>query len=121
MAESKLLVHAIQDVTVVTFRDSTMLDSGVIEAVGLELYALVDEKAVRKIVLDFSTVKFLASQAVGVLITLKKKADAIKGELAICGMREEIMRVFRIMNLMKMFRFFENETRALEAFHVFTA
>ena len=58
MAESRLLVNTIQDVTVVTFRNSTLLDSAVIDAIGRELYALVDEKAIRKIVLDFSGVNF---------------------------------------------------------------
>ncbi|MBE0628095.1 MAG: STAS domain-containing protein, partial [Burkholderia vietnamiensis] len=91
-----------------------------IDAIARELYAIIDEKASRKIVLDFSGVKFLASQAVGVLITLKKKADAIKGEVAICSMPDEIKRVFKIMNLARMFNFFDGEKAALESLNVYT-
>ncbi len=120
MAESKLLIHAIHDALVVNFRDSSLIDSILIEAIGKELYALVDEKAVRKLVLDFSSVNFLASQAIGVLITVRKKAKAIKGEVGICCLKPELARVFEIMNLKKLFSFHESEKAALDAMGVYT-
>jgi anti-sigma B factor antagonist len=120
MADSQLLIHTIQDATIVNFRAASLLDSLVIDAIARELYALVDEQAARKIVLDFSGLTFLASQAVGVLITLGKKADAIKGRVVICGMRDEIRRVFKIMNLRKLFTFFDTEEKALRSLGVYT-
>jgi len=120
MADSQLLIHRISDATIVNFRTGSILDSQVIDAIARELYALVDEKASRKIVLDFAGVKFLASQAIGVLITLNQKAEEIKGRVAICQMSEEIRRVFKIMNLGKLFRFFDNEEQALESMGVHT-
>ena len=121
MAESQLTVHGIQGVTVVDFRAPAMLDSSIIEAVAAELYCLVDAKATKRILLDFQKVRFLASQGVGVLITLKKKADAIGGQVAICGMRDEIRRVFKIMNLQKLFAFYDSEKDALAAWDIYTA
>ncbi|NQU76643.1 MAG: STAS domain-containing protein [Planctomycetes bacterium] len=121
MVDSKLLVHTMRDVTIVNFRDSAILDTTSINAVAWELYALIDEKATRRIVLDFARVSFLASQAVGVLITLKKKADAINARVVICGMREELKRVFKIMNLMPLFSFYKTENEALASFDVYTA
>ena len=119
MVDSGLTVHAIRDATVVNFRSSSILDSTVIEAMGRELYALVDERAARQLVLDFTNVRFLASQAVGVLLTLKKKADRIKGEVAICGMRPEIQQVFKIMKLEKLFAFHKTEKDALAGLGIF--
>jgi anti-anti-sigma factor len=121
MSGSRLFVHNLQGATIVGFGASTMLDSAVIEQVGQELYALVDEKATKRIVLDFDNVRFLASQAVSVLLTLKKKADAIGSELAICSMREELRRVFKIMNLEKLFRFYSGEKEALAAWDIYIA
>jgi len=121
MAQSQLLVHSIRGATVVNFRTSAMLDSNVIEAVAAELFELVDDRAQRQIVLDCSKVQFLASQAIGVLITLKKKADAIGGRIAICGMRDEIRRVFKIMNLQSLFKFYKDEAEALASFDVYSA
>jgi anti-sigma B factor antagonist len=121
MSHSHLMVQTMQGVTVVSFGASTMLDSGVIEQVGQELYALVDQKAAKRIVLDFANVRFLASQAVSVLLTLKKKADAIGAELAICALRAELRRVFKIMNLERLFRFYDGEKEALAAWDIYTA
>lgn len=120
MSQTRLIVQNLQGVTVVSFGASTMLDSAVIEQVGQELYALVDEKAAKRIVLDFDRVRFLASQAVSVLLTLKKKSDAIGAELAICSMRDELRRVFKIMNLEKLFRFYPTEKEALAAWDIYT-
>lgn len=121
MAGSQLLVQTIQDVTIVNFRNSSILDSAVIDALSRELYAMVDDQASRKIVLDFTAVNFLSSQALGMLITMKKKADAIKGQVVICGMKPDLQRVFKIMNLQKLFSFFANEKDALASFDVYTA
>ena len=121
MAESQLLIQTIKDAVVINFRHGSILDSLIIDAIARELYALADERAARKIVLDFGGVKFLASQAVGVLITLKRKADAIGGQVVICNMPEEIRRVFKIMKLDGIFRFHGSEAAALESMGIHTA
>ncbi len=121
MADSRLLIHPIRDVTVVTVNDSSVLDTLQVQQVGDELYNLVDNKAVRKMVLDFGKVQFLSSSALGVLITLRKKAEAIKARIIICGMRPELMKVFKITRLDKMFEFKDTEEQALSVFGVSTA
>jgi anti-sigma B factor antagonist len=118
MGASQLLVQTVHDVTVVSFQQRAMLDSANIEAVAADLYVLVEQRAIRKLVLDFTQVQFLSSQALGMLITLKKKVDANKGEMAICGLKDELQQIFRIMKLEKVFRFYPGETEALAHFDV---
>jgi len=117
---ARLLIHPFRDVTVVNFQDGSILDTAQVEAIGEELYDLVN-KGRKKIVLDFTKVQFLSSSALGVLIMLRKKAAAIKGEVAICGLRKELMKVFEITNLTKMFAFAANEETALAHFGMTTA
>jgi anti-sigma B factor antagonist len=69
-------------------------------------------------VLDFCNVKFLSSHALGILLTLNKKLAAIKGNLAICGLRSELMKVFSITSLDKMFKFFPDDAAALKSFNI---
>ncbi len=109
----KLLIQTIADVTTVEFQDTRLLESQQLEAVGQELYKLVDRMDRRKLILDFSNVQFLASAAIGVLINLHNKCSAIKGTFVICGMRKDLMRVFEIMKLTKMFKFAAAEDDAL--------
>lgn len=119
MAKSNLLIQSIQGVTVVSFQNSSVLDSAVIDAIGADLNAIIETKNAKKVLIDFDHVKFLASQAVGALITMKKKADASGAKVVICCLRPEIKRVFKIMNLTKLFTFAETEKEALAEFDVY--
>lgn len=115
---SNLLVQTIRAVTVVNFGDATILDSLHIERIGQELYELVDRFDRRQIVLDFSGVRFLSSQALAVLLTLRRKLEAVKGRVVICGLRSDLREIFRITKLEKIFEFQPDEERALNLFGV---
>ncbi|MBN1491478.1 MAG: STAS domain-containing protein [Phycisphaerae bacterium] len=120
-AAPQLLVQTIRDVTIVDFRDSSILDTVQIEQIGQQLFKLVDEQARKKLVLDFETVRFLSSSALGMLITLRQKSQAIKGTMVLCNLRANLMEVFQITNLHKLFTFATDEKAALATFGVTTA
>ncbi len=114
-------ITVIQDyagVTVVTIQDSAMLEGHTIARLGQEFYELVDKKNKQKLIVDFSNVRFLSSQVLGILLTLDKKSKAIKGKLALCGLRDELMKVFKISGIDKMFAFFPDDSKALSSFGV---
>lgn len=120
MPSSGLLVSQFQGVTVVNFRNTSILDGAAVEAIRKDLYALVDEQARRKLVLDFMEVKFLSSAMLGVLVDLHKRSRQIGGRIVTCGLRPELYKVCKIMNLDKLLEFAENEEKALNSFDVFT-
>ena len=119
MAKSGLVISQIKDVTVVSFHDSSILDSGVIDTIANELYAIVDEQARRKVILDFHLVKFLSSQVIGVLIAMHNKSSDIGGKTIICGLKPELHKVFKITKLDKLLNFAPGEEEALNSFDVF--
>ncbi len=116
MAESGLVISKIDDVTIVNFSKRSILDSVGVEAIASELYALVDERAIKRIVLDFSDVRFLSSQMLGVLIALHKKISDLGGSFVICGLQPELHRVFKITRLDKILQFAPSQEKALAAF-----
>lgn len=113
-----LMIQPYQDVTVVNFQNAAVLDSSSIEALGQSLLELVEKQDHRKLVLDFSAVKFMSSQALGVLIQLKRAMDAIKGRIIIAGIRPELHKVFKLTNLHKIFTFHTQLDEALAEFGV---
>lgn len=113
MPANGLVISAVRDVVTVSFRNSSILESTVIEQVGNDLYALVDEQARRKIILDFRMVGFLSSQMLGVLIKFQKKAAAIKGRVIVCGLRADLMKVFKITRLDQIMEFAPDEGEAM--------
>lgn len=112
----RLDIEETNDVTVVKFVDKKILDEGNIQIIGNQLFGLVDEDHRGKIVLDFANVEYLSSAALGKLITMDKKVKAAKGKLRLCNIRADILEVFKITRLDKLFTIFPNQEKALEGF-----
>jgi anti-sigma B factor antagonist len=108
-----LKISESEGVTLVAFRDASILDAVTIQRVGQELYDLVESNDHRKIVLDFGNVRFLSSQTLGTLLTLKRKADQAKISVVFARLRPELHRVFEITNLNKLFRRFQTTDDAV--------
>ncbi|MGA2265161.1 MAG: STAS domain-containing protein [Phycisphaerae bacterium] len=113
MADTGLVISEYQGVTSVNFQLNSIVEADVVQSISESLYELVDRQALRKIMLDFSDVKFMSSQMVGVLVSLHNRARAIKGRVVLYAMKPELRRVFQIMNLHKILEFAENEDEAL--------
>ncbi|MCD4824084.1 MAG: STAS domain-containing protein [Phycisphaerae bacterium] len=113
MAGRSIVITTEQDVTVAALRVGSILDGKIIEDIGKSLYELVDEKAVRKLVVDFRTVSFLSSSMIGVLVSLHKKAVEIDGEVILCGLKPNLKKVFEITGLHKLLNFADDEKEAL--------
>ena len=120
MAASGLVISQIKDAAIVSFRDSSILDGQAVDAIAKKLYALVDEQAHRKIILEFDFVRFLSSSMLGVLIALQKKSKAIKGRFVIASLREDLRKVFQITRLDKILEFADSEATALKMLDVKT-
>ena len=118
MSASGLVISQLQGVAVAELTVPSILEGPVIESIGEALYALVDEQACRKVIVDFSKVGFLASQMIGVLVALDNKARAIKGKVVLVGMRENLMKVFKITRLDKRLAFAADESEAMRALGV---
>ena len=74
----RLQVSQVGDVTVVRFVDRKILDEANIQELGQELFQLIEEDHRKNLLLNFSSVEFLSSAALGKLITLDKKVKAHK-------------------------------------------
>ncbi|HVT80806.1 MAG TPA: STAS domain-containing protein [Phycisphaerae bacterium] len=117
--DNQLLITPYKDVTVVSFQNISVLDSANIESLGRNLLDLIEKQDTRKLVLEFTAVRFMSSQALGVLLQLKKAMDPVQGKIVIVGIRPELHKVFKITNLHKMFIFHADLDKALAEFNVF--
>jgi anti-sigma B factor antagonist len=112
----RLEVEPIGDVTVVNFVDRKILDEQNIQVIGEQLFSLVDEQGLKKILLNFSNVEYLSSAALGKLITLNKKLQQAGGKLILCNIHAQIFEVFEITKLDRFFKIIKEEQAALQAF-----
>ena len=114
--QRRLEVNEVGEVTVVHFRDQKIIEDLGIQELGQELFHLVEVDNRKKLVLNFSSVDFLSSAALGKLITLDKKIKARDGVLKLCNIRPEIYEVFAITRLNRLFDIKDDEADALAAF-----
>jgi anti-sigma B factor antagonist len=115
-AYRRLDVTDVGDVAVVRFRDHKIVEDINIQELGQEMFHLIETAGRDKLLLNFSSVDFLSSAALGKLITLDKKMKAHGGVLKLSNIRPEIYEVFTITKLNRLFDIRDDEADALAAF-----
>ena len=109
-------ISKLGDVTIVRFLDKKILDEAGILEVGSELLGLVEQENRKCLLLNFTGVEFLSSAALGKLITLDRKVKSNKGRMKMSNIRPEILEVFQITKLNKIFDIRKDESEAISAF-----
>jgi anti-sigma B factor antagonist len=111
--KNRLIIEEREDISIVTFTDEKILDESDIQVLGNQLFQLVDQQDRRKLILDFSCVKYMSSAMLGRLIHLKKKLNAVHGDLRLCNISPEILPIFQITKTDKLFSMHDNVEDAL--------
>jgi anti-sigma B factor antagonist len=87
--------------TVVEFQTPSLMNPQDLERVGSQLFGMVDDEKRAHVVLDFGKVKYLSSQAIGIILTLNKKLSGGGGGegLVLCGVGPQLMQLLKITRL----------------------
>jgi len=72
----------------------------------------------KHVLLNFEGVDFLSSAALNKLILMDKKVKQVGGVLRLCNLKAEILEVFTITRLTRVFDIRKSEADALKAFGV---
>jgi anti-sigma B factor antagonist len=103
-------------VLVVGFTDSKILDTQRIEQVGKELLDSVSLAVQKKMLLNFRGVSFMSSAMITKLVTLNKTCKAKGVALKFCEVSPNVMEVFKITKLNRLFDIQDNEEKAIGSF-----
>ena len=105
-----------EQVVVVSFNDGKILDSQRIEQVGRELQEAVPQAVHKKMLLNFRGVSFMSSAMITKLVMLNKTCKAQGVTLKFCEVSPNVMEVFKITKLNKLFDLQPTEEKALASF-----
>jgi anti-anti-sigma factor len=101
--------------SVVEFQTESLMNPLELERVGQGLYRLVDEGHATRVLLDFTKVKYLSSQAVGIILTLNKKMSQFKGgALVLCGVGPQLLQLLKITRLDQILRIVNTQAEGLK-------
>lgn len=114
---SSLKSQEIEDVLVVYFTDAKILDEARIQQIGTELMEMAARAAEnKKMVLNFQGVQFMSSAMIGKLVLLNKKCKAAGVNLKFCQIAPNVLEVFKITRLNKVFDIYPDEEKAVKSF-----
>lgn len=105
-----------KDVRIVEFTNNRILDEANIAEIGQTLGALIDEGDNPKLLLDFASVDHLSSAALGMLINANNRIREKSGQLRMTNIKPQILEVFVITKLNKLFRILPGRAEALASF-----
>lgn len=105
-----------KDVRIVEFTNNRILDEANIAEIGATLKTLVEEQANPKLLLDFSNVDHLSSAALGMLINTNNGVRQRNGQLRLSNIKPQILEVFVITKLNKLFKIFPTRAEAAASF-----
>ena len=112
----RLNVTEHKDVKIVSFIENKILDEANISEIGQALTSIVEAKHRPKLLLDFSTVDHLSSAALGMLTNVNNRVRQKNGQLRLANIKPQIMEVFVITKLNKLFKILPTRTEALASF-----
>ena len=113
----RLKVTDHKDVKVVDFVDSKILDEANITEIGQQLQGLAESKDRPKILLDFRNVDHLSSAALGMLINVNNRVKNQNGQLRLVNIRPQILEVFEITKLNKLFKILGSRDDGLASYN----
>ena len=106
-----------EGVLVVNFTDAKILDEARIQQIGTELMEMVATAAQnKKMLLNFQGVQFMSSAMIGKLVLLNKTSQGAEIDLKFCTISPNVLEVFKITRLNKVFKIYADEEKAMKAF-----
>jgi anti-sigma B factor antagonist len=119
MADQSPPLSVIQnkDIRIVEFTSAKILDEANITEIGATLNAMIDETDSPRLLLDFANVDHLSSAALGMLININNRVRQKNGQLRLTNIKPQILEVFVITKLNKLFRILPDRAEALKSFN----
>ena len=96
-------------------RDERLVEPALITRVFEDINEILGKSDEDRVVLDFKAVGFMASSALGKLVQINKKAKEFKVKLKLSGIVPEVLEVFKITKLNKVFDIAKDEAAARKA------
>jgi anti-anti-sigma factor len=101
-AKSPFTVQHVKEYTVVEFKLTSLMDAIELDQIAQSLYRLIEEEDRRRIILDFEKVQYLSSQAIGIIMAMRKKLAAVaNSKFILVGVGERLMQLIKIVGLDK--------------------
>lgn len=112
-ASKDIVARASNDVLVVYLLRPSLVFNDDIERVGDAVRASVEASGSAAVVLDFTAVRQVSSAFISKVLALDRYLKDEKRGLVLCGLRNDVLEVFKLLRLNKIFQIVKDEYAAL--------
>ncbi len=88
--------------TLVTFKETDKITAINAEGLKKELNNIFNDN-VKKLIISFENINFIDSTGFGIFLSVMKTAESNDGELKLCNVNQEIMKLFKLLHLDNVF------------------
>ena len=110
-----LKIEKINNITVVRFNNIDRFNALITEPVKEDLKSFYNAPGTR-LILNLEGIKYIDSSGFGVFLSLLKTATNNKGVFKICGISNEVMELFKLLQLHNVFTLYTNLDECLDSF-----
>ena len=110
-----LKIENINNVIVVAFKDVNRFNAIISDTVKEKVKSLFTSPNT-KLVLDLTGIDFIDSTGFGVFLSIMKTANNSFSYFKICNINEEVMELFKLLQLHNVFEIYKNLEDALKSF-----
>jgi anti-anti-sigma factor len=104
------------DIRIIVIDAQRLVDEGVVSQFNREMVELLDKSVEKHVLLHFGRVGFMASAALGVLAKVNRKCKEFEISLKLCNISPDILQVFKITGMNKIFSIHKDAAEAIQAF-----
>lgn len=97
--------------------DDRLTEESQLQRLYDDIIALLNKSTEEQVVLDFTPVHFMSSSMLGKLVNISKKCKEFKVKLKLAGVSRDIMEVFKITKLNKVFDIQPDVPTAVKSFN----
>jgi anti-sigma B factor antagonist len=104
-----------KNIDIVNFHNIDRISAINCDSIKTELNQLFD-KSNEKIIVNFDNIEFVDSTGFGALLSVFKTAQNKGGEIKLCNLRPEVVKLFKLLHLDNVFDIHSNINNCINAF-----
>ncbi len=109
-----LITTLSDDVLIVDFQQTKILDQNTVESIGAELQNIAGSTKSQKIIVDMNRIELMTSTMIGQLVSFNKKCTNRKVAVNFCNLTSQIKELFKITKLDSVFKISADREAALK-------
>ncbi len=109
-----LHIQDLESLSVAEFTTDALMDRRDMEIIWAELTEAIESRGRRRWILDFHQVAYISSSAVGILLAMRNKLEALDdSSLVLFGVGPKLMELLKLVRLLTLFQIVDSREQAI--------